>query len=202
MRSWTDTIKEMPFEVAASKLGMKSFKRRWLPCPACGEKTSGGRDKRPPVRSAVKEGRAVWTCFRCQQYGDIFDLIALSQHGCRAKELGPRFHLLREFIDTEMTTQKYEQQVEVLQYPPAGEVQALLRAAHPISGDTAEYLQGRGIDPEKALAGVANLDFPHHKLTHVLSSSGRRIPFWPNFFSKNFPLILPKFDWTGNDSAR
>jgi len=198
MDDWTHILNNMPFEEAAKKLGMTNFKRRWKPCPACGESKSGKRDSRPPIRSSIKNNRAVWTCYKCKQYGDILDLLSLSKFNCRARDLGPKFHQLKALLDIESTPTNPKPLREVLQYPPPKEILKLLKSAKPISGEAAEYLKNRGIEPDKALAGIADPHFPYHSLTKVESSTGRMIPFWPQFFAEQFPLILPKFDWKAN----
>jgi hypothetical protein len=86
MSGWIDELRGLTVAAVASDLGLK-LQRGTMPCPGCGAERRGSSDRRGPV--GVRRDGLGWRCHRCQAGGDALDLVAVSLHGDRARELAP-----------------------------------------------------------------------------------------------------------------
>ena len=84
----------------ANKLGMRQGRdqRSYSPCPCCNETQRGSTDKRLPV-GASDNGRG-WQCFKCNETGNLSDLVCLTIIGQRYQQAPPALQQeVRKWID-------------------------------------------------------------------------------------------------------
>lgn len=169
-------------EVAA-RLGMvRARSKKWSPCPACGYAGD---------RPALVIGRG-WWCARCDQRGDVYDLVALVLHGQRIRENRSLFRTARAWCDG----QEIVARPQVERMPsrvPEGELVAALAACTPATAcddaDIAAFLRRRGLTGA-VHAGVL--------------PRGWSAPWWP--YGDHVRLVVPAYNghgqlrgWQGRD---
>lgn len=159
---WLDEVR-LPVAEVAQRLGLDGDARRGLPCPACGVER---RDRRRGAVGLRGDGQG-WRCHRCGEGGDGFDLVAWRLCGRRFRDLDAdgRAAVRAWFGAAEPVGVP---QVEpAAGRPPLAEVEALWRAALPLSSclpdgafpDTraARFLRGRGLLDRGAIIDAADL---------------------------------------------
>lgn len=216
MTQWiNDVIFKHSIADVATSLGMQTNKGNQIsPCPACGKNQRGSQDKRAPVGIVTSNGKERWQCYRgdCGAFGDAVDLVSYSLHGCRFSQVESSRDVKNFFsVSSIKTTQRSKVDVHYNdlrkeQYPPE---QDIIKITEMISrnlvakGGNKEvdnYLNYRFINPRKLLAtGIFERlkDFDYNQLTHVVSSSGKEIPFWTGRMAERYPIIFPMYDVTG-----
>tara|TARA_R110001583_G_scaffold3383_3_gene21785 strand:- start:701 stop:3334 length:2634 start_codon:yes stop_codon:yes gene_type:complete len=196
--SWLDEAKAENFATVAGRLGMRNKKNRWTPCPACGQSRTS-KDPRPIIHNY--KGR-LWTCNNCKQGGDTLDLVAYYLGGQPFVEM-PDKRPVRDFFgsveDTDRVTILRQGPTE---YPPTDEVQRLLTSATRLDEysrtDIDAWLMARAIDPAQATdAYLLSDSFDYGRLTYVTSSSGKSMPWWPSFWTQEYPVVFPLYDHMG-----
>lgn len=144
---WLEEAKRHDPAAVAHRLGLqvKARGRLTLSCPACGESTRGGQDKRLPVSSSPA---GHWRCWRCDARGDLVDLVSYVVAGGRytgqAQVRGWFTGGEVEHLPPPASTPRAP---VAPTYPPRVEVEALLRQASrlgaPEASPAREWLSGR-----------------------------------------------------------
>jgi len=165
----------------AADLGLKLGKdRRWGPCPACGDDS-----KRPPIY--LHHNNTGWTCSRCSAAGDAVDLISFALVGTKGRDAGSRFGeviaWLKERGEVTIEPVVHQPRAEPVR-PPALTLSEMLKQCTPAwEHDAARaYLEGRGFT-HPVPAGVVPPWFS--------------APWWPRFFTRHWPLVVPAYTGHG-----
>lgn len=198
MDSWVDNFKLIPISTLAENLGYKTNSKRIKTCPACGAQRTRN-DKRGPVRYYSNEYGHRWQCYACSIRGDGLDFVSYALFNTPAKELGSKFSELRTWQEGGNFVAAPAQSTPVEpNYPPQDEVLSVINACVPMphckDKEVLAFLQKRGLDPSKTLAGVACPRFPYKSLTRTKRSNGRLFPWWSSYYALNFPILIPAFN--------
>jgi archaellum biogenesis ATPase FlaH len=97
MDAWIGAVKAQTLAVVAPRIGLRPGRLgSWGPCPACNEDARGKDDRRGPI-GAAKDGKG-WRCHRCQEGGDVLDLVAMVRAGRSTSQFtGAEWTELRQF---------------------------------------------------------------------------------------------------------
>ena len=196
--SWLDEAKSENFATVANRLGMSNKKNRWTPCPACGERRTS-KDPRPIVHNY--KGR-LWTCNHCNASGDTIDLVAFHVGGQPFMELDDKRPVRDFFGSVSVSDRVPNADEQPTEYPPTDEVQKLLNSATRLDefgrSDVDGWLIKRTIEPSDVRdAYMLSEEFNYGSLSYVESSNGKRMPWWPSFWSKEYPIVFPLYDHMG-----
>lgn len=167
----------MNLPAAFDQLGITRGRKRWGPCPACGE--SGGRGRRP-----LRVTKDVWWCAHCHQGGGWPDAVGFHL-GLGKPSPGDRLAWRRiySFMGGAQPVQWEEQEVT----PERVDVRPALRTSTPLASvqdpTVASFLSLRRI-PSSAPAGVLGGGFWCD-------------PWWPRGWSRRWPLVVPAFNSRG-----
>jgi hypothetical protein len=95
--AWVDRVKStIGIEAALATLGLRRGRMAsWGPCPLCRAEQRGSGDNRLPIGIGREKGK--WHCWKCQEGGDVLDLVAALRLGQRTEGLdGGRWAVVRE----------------------------------------------------------------------------------------------------------
>tara|TARA_R110000824_G_scaffold136888_10_gene300843 strand:- start:2288 stop:4249 length:1962 start_codon:yes stop_codon:yes gene_type:complete len=85
--SWCTTINDAGFARIAKKFQMKEKRMNsWGPCPVCKESRRSSGDSRGPI--GITPNHRGWQCFRCDEKGDVADLLSYSLTDRRVRDTG------------------------------------------------------------------------------------------------------------------
>lgn len=200
--SWIEIAKENTFDSVAANLGIKQKGYRYGPCPACGAKSVGKKDKRLPIGRTRGTNTAGWRCFACTAGGDMLDLVSYSIMGDRLRDVKD-YTQIKEFfhIKNFQTVEVTEPQKEDI---PSDDLYSLFDSMELRKVSEANhrhvdaYLRSRGMNPREVReASVFSPEFNYLSLTKVETSSGKKMPFWPYSWSRDYPICVPLFDFAG-----
>lgn len=181
-------IPPLPVATVARDLGLSEHGGRYQ-CPACGHELDGGATKRGPVYLRGREHpKRYWTCVRCDAYGDALDLVGYTELGKPAREArGAEFAAVLQWLedrseavlDAPTPTERPPERI------PEAELLACLRRCRRAGGvpAVAAWLDGRGIEPERAPCGVLPRGFSAE--------------WWPRPWSRCWPIVAPAFNGHG-----
>lgn len=197
--SWIDIAKENTFDSVAANLGIKQKGYRYGPCPACGAETASKKDKRLPIGRTRGTNSAGWRCFVCTAGGDMLDLVSYKLMGNRLRDVNDYTHIKEFFqIKNFQTVEVTEPQKEDI---PSDDLYQLFESMEHRKVSDANhrhvdaYLRTRGINPREVReATVFSPEFNYLSLTKVETSSGKKMPFWPYAWSRDYPICVPLFD--------
>ena len=163
MRAWAAELREASPDIldVAAHLGLTVSRRRFGPCPACGE----GDRHHPPV-TPRHNGRG-WLCARCKASGDAIRLACWVGLGRDKAQSGEEWGMVRARLaaggwcsaDGEArawTPPPPRPPPPELPYPDSRELRYLLGACSPVTSSlpVARWCQGRGFDPSRVPAAV------------------------------------------------
>lgn len=164
MTAWADELREAAPDIldVAAHLGLTITRRRFGPCPACGQ----GDRHHPPV-TPRHAGRG-WLCARCKAGGDAIRLACWTTLGKDRATSGDEWGQVRARLAaggwcsadgeqrTAWTPPPPRQPPPEPPYPDGRELRYLLGACSPVSSclPVARWCQSRGLDPQRVHAAV------------------------------------------------
>lgn len=163
MSAWADELRQAAPDIldVAAHLGLIVSRRRFGPCPACGE----GDRHHPPV-TPRHNGRG-WLCARCKAHGDAIRLTCWVGLGRDRAQSGDEWGTVRARLaaggwcsaDGEAwawTPPPPRPPPPELPYPDGRELRYLLGACSPVASSlpVARWCQSRGFDPAHVPAAV------------------------------------------------
>lgn len=200
---WIQEAACRPLADVAAALGWAGSDRRGYPCPACQETKRGSSDRRGPV--GVTRGGRGWRCHRCDAHGDSLDYAALVLGVPRIRDCDrDQRRAVRAWCRDQGWVLSPDSPYQVVPgwqprpraetrppavRPPRAQVDALWGLCHPIAGDPAAWLRGRGVDPE-----VVN----RHRLARLTPPALPRWPeWWPKGRARSWRLLVQAWDASG-----
>ena len=213
--SWYEEAKNVTMDQVLIRLGASEHNRRWKPCPVCGAE-SENTSSRGPI-NIIRKNRTESTntdkfiCNVCHAFGNHFELTAQAIFHESAESLRSRgdFKSLKDFYVNGGFVAEPLVKAKPITYPPVDEVRHLLESSLKIDQGTRahQYLYGRGIDPTKIPAYMADPTYDTSHMTKVESkfldkNSGeevvRMISWWYSRWLKAFPILVPMFNFKGD----
>lgn len=203
MNSWVTAAKRIDLLQVAAELELQVYRGGYLgPCPACGEQTRSGHDRRLGVLYLLRNAR--WMCVRCDARGDSIDLVSYALTQRRLDKLGGS-NVVREWFASrgwcdpargERPTVPRVQPKPPPKAPPPkhpaprAEVEDLWSRCLPVTeaSAVADWLRSRAIDPVLVEDRVLARALPSHGALPIWARHWRSVPC---------PVLVPLYDADG-----
>jgi len=206
-KQWYAQVRNWKLQSLFLNLNMTQKNNRFGPCPACG--ATHDRLGRPPIKIYKNDQFNVmerWLCnaIDCKVKGNIFDFVAYRQTGMPASMIKNGFAIQQLFYELNLADEPTNTAppIQKREYPPVDEVLKLLQSCtllkHTNNKRVVKWCKRRGLIQDKMItAGVVSRDFDYNSLT-VSKNSDKGLPWFPDFWAKYFPVLIPMVDFKGD----